>query len=60
MGAEHLGHLDEGSTIDSFVNARSATTFKKLPMHNPIIKTNMPTTKFKLSISNLFRIDFFR
>lgn len=30
------GHLEGGRTIDSLLNALQITTFKKLPMHNPI------------------------
>ena len=40
MLSPQTGHLDDGNTIDSFVKALSATTFKKLPMQAPVINTN--------------------
>lgn len=40
IGSPHKGHFDEGNTIDSPDIALNATTFKKLPMHAPVIRTN--------------------
>ena len=39
IGELHFGHFEAGKIIDSFDIALSATTFKKLPMHAPVIKT---------------------
>ena len=36
----HFGHFEAGKTIDSLLNALKMTTFKKLPIHSPIMKTN--------------------
>ena len=35
----HFGHFDGGRTIDSPLNALKITTFKKLPIIEPITKT---------------------
>ena len=56
-GVWHLGHFEAGKTIDSSLKALNITTFKKLPMQSPVIKIKIPTTMFKLTMSNFFHIN---
>ena len=39
-GVWHLGHFDAGKTIDSSDKVLKITTFKKLPIHNPVTNTS--------------------
>ena len=58
-GVWHFGHFEAGNTIDSSLTVLKITTFKKLPITNPVINMNANTTSEKIILPPLRSFYFY-